>query len=674
MTGRYRAILPFFLYCPYLPLPVLFCFFCCLLCSTLEARPAEESQEADLLITEGREPELKGLAHYIFVEEDRDFHAVRRSTNWQLLESETLALTGDGTVVWLRLRVKNGQQDFLSMYLRCSVGWPESVIFYEMKSADGEGDLRIQHAGTSARVQHESAHPAFRISLDQAETSTIYIRLQSAKRVSTDFRIMSQGRFLEEEIRIVRDTGLFLGVVLMLMVLNALLYGGFRDRSISLYMLWILSVGIYFIFRSRLSLLILPPSLAAHSEIFHTVSICFLAFSAIAFGRSFLRLAQHRPVMDRVATGFQFLSCLPVALIPFSASFARELVSYTEFFIGPPLLIFALLSVRFHRSESYYFLFAWSLPIGAAMLEHFASLDYFPLLKDRELLPGALLCEFVIFALVLRNRIQKAHRIQVTNQSRLERVDSELGFARRIQREFMPEPQYTSVNAEIRVHYEPERQVGGDYCDVVHLSQSHVGLMVADVTGHGMSAALDAALVRLAFRSVHRDSESPAEVLEAMNEFLFPHLDYKFVSVIYSVLDTETGQGTVALAGHPPAVLIRKDGASELLDDDNCMLGIAPEMQISDMHFQLNSGDTLLLYTDGLIRQESVDLLHATGNVMLGLTQDLNSDEKFIPELLRRAQEWRQGPARDDIAILACSFSSDTSGKRGATRQGSLVS
>jgi serine phosphatase RsbU (regulator of sigma subunit) len=183
----------------------------------------------------------------------------------------------------------------------------------------------------------------------------------------------------------------------------------------------------------------------------------------------------------------------------------------------------------------------------------------------------------------------------------------ELDTARRIQSSLLPRelPQVTGL--DIAAQYLPMTAVAGDLFDVVHAGPSHVGILVADVSGHGIPAALVASMVKLAFSMQADHAHDPAAVLAVMNRLLCRHLDGTFVTAVYAVIDTETRTITIGNAGHPGLLVGRADGAVDDSSEHGLMLGLFPDATYANARLDLRDGDRILLYTDGIPEAQRAD-------------------------------------------------------------------
>lgn len=151
------------------------------------------------------------------------------------------------------------------------------------------------------------------------------------------------------------------------------------------------------------------------------------------------------------------------------------------------------------------------------------------------------------------------------------------------------------------VHYAPLDHLGGDYYDVALPDPDHLGLLIADASGHSIAAAMVAIMSRIAFTEVS-GTASPGAALSEMNARLQGLADDRFVTAFYGVLDRRTRVLTYANAGHPyPLRLVGRTGAVEPLAAQGFMLGIVPDERYRERAVQLDPGDRLCFYTDGLV-------------------------------------------------------------------------
>src|SRR5919107_5180073 len=164
-----------------------------------------------------------------------------------------------------------------------------------------------------------------------------------------------------------------------------------------------------------------------------------------------------------------------------------------------------------------------------------------------------------------------------------EHVEQELLVARRIQQASLPKEVPTLSGWEISPHYQPAREVGGDFYDFFELEDGQFGLVVGDATGKGMPAALVMATTCGMLRAVAKSSNSPGEVLGRVNEALSARIPQNmFVTCFYALLDPESGSLTYANAGHDLPYLRRRGGDAEELRARGMPLSLMPKMSYEE--------------------------------------------------------------------------------------------
>jgi predicted ester cyclase len=189
------------------------------------------------------------------------------------------------------------------------------------------------------------------------------------------------------------------------------------------------------------------------------------------------------------------------------------------------------------------------------------------------------------------------------------RIEQELQVARRIQQASLPKEVPELEGWQITPYYQPAREVGGDFYDFHPLSEGRLGLVVGDATGKGVPAALvmSTALGMLQAVSEALDSSSPGEVLFRVNDTLLSRIPPNmFVTCFYAILEPESGSLTYANAGHDLPYLHR-NGAAEELRARGMPLGLMPKMSYEEKEVILEAGDSVLLYSDGLVEAHNAE-------------------------------------------------------------------
>lgn len=267
---------------------------------------------------------------------------------------------------------------------------------------------------------------------------------------------------------------------------------------------------------------------------------------------------------------------------------------------------------------------------------------------------------FVAFASQCGFALGNAQAHQEANAKKA--IEAELRNASEIQRILLPEKSPDTQTFEIAARNVPARLVSGDYYDFFPVGSSHVGVAIADVCGKGIPASLLTAMCRSVLRANAREILSPSAVMGLVNRNLFPDIrEDMFITATYMVLDSDTGSVTLARAGHTNPLIWRKaTGLVEEVKAPGLAVGVDRgevfERITRDVTVQLESGDVLLLFTDGV--DEATDhkgLIYGVERIktVLGLAAP-NGAQAVIDATCDSVTKFMGGdPQGDDITLVA---------------------
>jgi len=236
-----------------------------------------------------------------------------------------------------------------------------------------------------------------------------------------------------------------------------------------------------------------------------------------------------------------------------------------------------------------------------------------------------------------------------------DRFKRELDEARTIQESLLPASLPCDSRVEVAVSYQPLEGVGGDWYFAKSTAQG-LSLQIADVTGHGLSAAFIGSMAKLAMTAA--DTDVPHELLKAMNKLMAPQLPPgRFVTMGSCLYDPVTGGIKWARAGHPPALLLRRSkNVVEQLIGDGFAVGFFEDSDYELVESSLAPGDALLIYTDGISEAQSRDMevfgFERLSAALLSCDAKASSAE-MLSHLLDVFDEFRQERIlKDDVTVL----------------------
>ncbi|WP_263365465.1 PP2C family protein-serine/threonine phosphatase [Edaphobacter bradus] len=260
------------------------------------------------------------------------------------------------------------------------------------------------------------------------------------------------------------------------------------------------------------------------------------------------------------------------------------------------------------------------------------------------------------FALFLGTLGYVAARRTIQQEQELGEIQKELEVAWSIQLSIMPQAFPYSPNFKVAARYVPMTSVAGDFYDFVVTDETEAGLLIADVSGHGVPAALIASMVKMAATSQRANAANPAQLLTGMNATLCGNTQSQFVTAAYVYLDARAGELRYAAAAHPPLLLLR-DGEVREVVENGLMLAAFDSASYSSVVHPLAPGDRLVLYTDGIVEAED-GREEQFGPVRLCslVRESAGMSPAEIADLILAAVERWSVRQDDDRTLLVCDY------------------
>jgi phosphoserine phosphatase RsbU/P len=247
-----------------------------------------------------------------------------------------------------------------------------------------------------------------------------------------------------------------------------------------------------------------------------------------------------------------------------------------------------------------------------------------------------------------------ARRMRAT-EATLQSIEQELSTARRMQRNLLPQAAPAVAGITVVARFQPMTAVGGDFYDYA-TSWGGLAVLVADVTGHGVPAALTAAMVKVAFAAQREEASHPAAALARVNRTLMDVNASGFVTAAWVYLDASAGRMRYAAAGHPPMLVWRAEtGTVESVTSNGLLMGAFADAEYTEVERPFAPGDRLLLYTDGVMEAANaadeefgLDRLEAVLTETAPLALPAQADA-----ILERLAAWRGAVAQgDDVTVV----------------------
>jgi sigma-B regulation protein RsbU (phosphoserine phosphatase) len=250
-----------------------------------------------------------------------------------------------------------------------------------------------------------------------------------------------------------------------------------------------------------------------------------------------------------------------------------------------------------------------------------------------------------------------AARRTLRRDKQLGEIQKELEVARRIQLSILPSAFPKSASFHVAARYVPMTAVAGDFYDFIVGDDQHAGLLIADVSGHGVPAALIASMVKLAATSQRSNAANPSALLAGMNAALCGNTQNQFVTAAYVHLDSESRELHYSAAGHPAMLLLRRDEVFPI-EENGLMLAAFDFAAYSTATHSLEPGDRLLLYTDGLIEAANAQGDFFGHDALCGVlqqTRGVPAAAAAADRIMSSVQQW-SALQDDDLTVIVCDY------------------
>jgi phosphoserine phosphatase RsbU/P len=269
--------------------------------------------------------------------------------------------------------------------------------------------------------------------------------------------------------------------------------------------------------------------------------------------------------------------------------------------------------------------------------------------------------EAVVKARVRTHLMLREAHAQIAKQ--LIAINIEMEMARQIQLSILPKgtPKLEGINIVAR--YMPMTSVAGDFYDFIIVDEKHLGILIADVSGHGLPSALIASMLQVALAAQVANASNPARVLSGLNHALCGKFEHNFVTAAYVYVDMEKMTLTYAGAGHPPLLFwVKSSGSVKEVLENGLFLGMFPEATYESLQFPIAVGDRGILYTDGIPETKNpVEVEFGTGRLKQFMEKNHHlSADQFADGLIDDLSGWAEQPRgqgqQDDITVLMIDF------------------
>ncbi|MCY4185700.1 MAG: SpoIIE family protein phosphatase [Rhodobacteraceae bacterium] len=246
-------------------------------------------------------------------------------------------------------------------------------------------------------------------------------------------------------------------------------------------------------------------------------------------------------------------------------------------------------------------------------------------------------------------------------RDKLTSINNELSIADKMQQSILPRIFPSGENYKLAGTILSAKNVGGDFFDIINCGEGKFGVVIADVSGRGVPAAMFMMSSRTLIKGAAIGNKNPSDVLKEVNRLLVEdNLTGMFVSVFYCVVDTITGQISYSNGGHNPPLIVKPDGSSMFLTaESGVALGMFEEIEFKDHQFALEPNDRVVFYTNGITEtMNSKDELFGINGLRQAVksNKDLNIAQ-FNEAIVGNVREFSKDvPQSDDLTCISLRY------------------
>lgn len=503
--------------------------------------------------------------------------------------------------LWLRLDPRDFPDPIKYPLLLIQAHNIDSVELHHKN--DGNSYVVSKSGHNQPVFQREIPHRNFVFRIGH-EKETILIAIRSE--ISLQFALVfTNQRNLQREDYITQWIyGLFFGSLGIIILYNLAIAFFVRDRNYFYYIGYVLFFGL-----GQLSLLgfwgyFFVPDSYFWKRIGIPVFFSICLFFFVLFTSNFLKLKARIPKVARFYHVLGIFSLLNAAVALFGGISQSSIgVSWLSVLICISLLIVLVWGIWKRLRSFYYFTVAFVLLLITCIvygLLKFGILPSNPFLEEM-LFPIASLADITLFAFALADRIQLLRQEKDMALAQVTSLRRERKISRDILMQSLPKTIPDVKNLQIQIYILPMKDVGGDFYEFFSPNPYEIGIVLCDVSGHGIPASLISAMGKVAFTTQKDNISSPKQVLEGMNRVLYGNCNPQYVTASYVYLNTSTKVWRFGRAGHPSAYLQRANGEIIKVHPKGKIIGVFPEIQIEETTYRVEPKDRILILSDGVL-------------------------------------------------------------------------
>ncbi len=586
---------------------------------------------------------------------------IKSEGNWKRNDRDTIHFPKEKDPLWLRFKIHHNGKTPHNYYLLFS----SPVIDYFEMFYLKEGKWQALASGDQVLRKDRPLYshiPSFPITLGPDETRTIYVRIKSENQYFTFLSIYNTRAFLSFSKMSDLLFSAYFGAGGLMFLYTLLLAYTLRYGQFFFYFFYLSSILLVTLFSTGFIHYIEIGNSNVWKNYLFPVSIYLTSIFGLLFTKEFLELQKYGKKHLKVT-----LTLIGLSIFILPSVLFLDLRTYIEFaltfvslpiFWGIYLSIYAIFQNK-RKMENYLFFFAFGSMLAGAAINLSTIQGWIePKMIATFSLPLGSAIEIFLLAAAL---MIKVRTLRKDNEDKQE-IDAQLKVAKRLQKDLLPKHRSHLKNYPIGFRYLPTSDIGGDFVHFLEDDEGF-GVFLCDVSGHGIAAAMIASMAKVSLQLWVTELDQPAKAAENMRLSLLENLSGHFLSAIFLYVNPKKGIMKVANAGHPPIILVSKEGESEFISSEGRAITEFIALKLKEIERPLPSSGKIILYTDGVLeaRDPNTDELFGEERFIELIKDNSSLDpqslcDRIVGEVFRFSKYKR---ADDDITIFALGLERD---------------
>ena len=548
------------------------------------------------------------------------------------------------SVFWLKFEIKNNS-NHSDYWLEIINSYTDDIKFYYF--TDSWNEMRDGDESDNKNTLENSNLPMFPLFINKGDTKTYFIRVKSHEALELPIRIQRETEIMSNLNLRKIFIGFYTGSILSLFIYNFVIYIILRDKVFGLYSLFILAQLLMISYlNGSLPPLLIFQILSKYSNNIILISLIFGSF----FTMEYLDTKSFTPIIHIFLKRIIYIT-LSISLVEIfiDRHFATIFIYISSITIVLLFIIAGFMVYTRGNTFLKFFVLSWILLLIAVFIQIFVSLGIFPLsIYSLYSIHTANILLVILISLSLVNKLdfykksgEKAieiserkieevkKKIELENQKTevqfLEKtntiqtqkiileeknkiLEKEISIAGKLQMSLMPGMDKEFKNLSYSYLYKPMMSVGGDFIDIIEgKKNTHIGVFICDISGHGIVASLIASMVKISLQNWLNYLHKPSMVPDMVLKNLTGKLDKNFLTAIVGFINTRTGEFKFSNAGHPPLAYLPKNGKPIYLNTKGKMIVEIMKPNCEEKSLLLNDGDKIILFTDGITEARNLN-------------------------------------------------------------------